>query len=129
MIGKHIFQLFNESLLYGRLPSRWSIARIIPLRRTGKSAEVAQGYRPISLLSTLGKALESVVAERISVLAEEHSLLPKNHFGGRKQRPTVQTLTVLQQRIYNAWREGKVLSLLSFDVKGAYNGVARDVLL
>ncbi|KAF4311355.1 hypothetical protein GTA08_BOTSDO13081 [Botryosphaeria dothidea] len=33
------------------------------------------------------------------------------------------------QRIYDAWREGKVLSLLSFDVKGAYNGVSRDVLL
>ncbi|GME33710.1 hypothetical protein GTA08_BOTSDO13081, partial [Neofusicoccum parvum] len=42
---------------------------------------------------------------------------------------TVQALTVLQQRIYDAWREGKVLSLLSFDVKGAYNGVSRDVLL
>lgn len=129
VIGKHIFQLFNESLLQGRLPSRWSTARIIPLRKVGRPAEAPQGYRPISLLATLGKALESVVAERISALAEEHSLLPKNHFGGRKQRSTAQALIVLQQRIYNAWREGKVLSLLSFDVKGAYNGVARDVLV
>ncbi|KAB2568601.1 putative RNA-directed DNA polymerase from transposon BS [Lasiodiplodia theobromae] len=129
VVGKHIHQLFSESLAQGRLPNQWRIARIVPLRKAGKSAEVPQGYRPISLLSTLGKALESVVAERISALAEEHSLLPKNHFGGRKQRSTVQALTVLQQRIYDAWREGKVLSLLSFDVKGAYNGVARDVLL
>lgn len=77
------------------MPSRWCIAKIVPLRKTGKSAEMPQGYRPISLLSTLGKALESVVAERISALAEEHSLLPKNHFSGRKQRSTIQALTIL----------------------------------
>src|SRR6185312_14857856 len=31
--------------------------------------------------------------------------------------------------IYKAWRARKVLSLISFDVKGAYNGVYKDRLL
>jgi hypothetical protein len=30
--------------------------------------------------------------------------------------------------VYQAWRQGKVLSLVSFDVKGAFNGVYSDVL-
>ena len=77
----------------------------------------------------LSKALEAAIAERISYLAEEHSLLPKNHFGARKRRDTMQALELLQEKIYEAWHHRKVLSLVSFDVKGAYNGVSRKVLL
>lgn len=73
VVGKHIHQLFDESLSQGHSPSCWRIAKIVPLRKIGKSAEAPQGYRPIPLLSTLGKALESVVAERLSALAEENS--------------------------------------------------------
>ena len=34
-------------------------------------------YRPIALLSTLGKALESVVASRLKNISEKSSLLPE----------------------------------------------------
>ena len=37
-------------------------------------------------------------------------------------------MNVLVKKIYQAWRQGKVLSLVSFDVKGAFNGVHSDVL-
>lgn len=50
---------------------------------------------PISLLPTLRKTLESVVAERILALVEEHTLLPKAHFGVRKQRSTALAETML----------------------------------
>ena len=80
-------------------------------------------------MSTLGKILESVVAKRISFAAETFGLLPANHFGARKRRSANQALTLLQEQAYQAWRMGKVLSLVSFDVKGAYNGVCRERLL
>jgi Reverse transcriptase (RNA-dependent DNA polymerase) len=88
-----------------------------------------QNWRPISLLSTLGKVLESVIAERISYAVETHGLLPDNHFGARKMRSTEQALLVLQEQIYKAWRSRKVLSLISFDVKGAYNVVYKERLI
>ncbi|TKA56069.1 hypothetical protein B0A49_13695 [Cryomyces minteri] len=76
-------------------------------------------------LSANRKALELVVAERISYIAETQGRLPHNHFGGRKQRSAVQVISYLQEHIYNAWRGNKTLSLVSFDVKGAYNNVAK----
>ena len=69
------------------------------------------------------------MAERISFAAETFGLLPANHFGARKRRSANQALTILQEQTYQAWRMGKVLSLVSFDVKGAYNGVCRERLL
>ena len=64
-----------------------------------------------------------------SYLVEEHGLLPENHFGARKQRSAEQALLLLTDRIQQARRKCRVLSLISFDVKGAYNGVNKDVLL
>ena len=130
IIGRWIFLLFEASLRTGAIPQAWKQAKIIPLRKADKpDYTIAKAYRPISLLPTLAKTLESVVVERLSYLAETYSLLPKNQFGARKRHSTVQALTLLQEKIYDAWRDGKVLSLLSFDVKGAYNGVDRNVLL
>jgi hypothetical protein len=56
-------------------------------------------------------------------MVEKYSLLPDNHFGARPRRSAEQALNVLVERIYQAWRGGKILSLVSFDVKGAFNGV------
>jgi Reverse transcriptase (RNA-dependent DNA polymerase) len=72
--------------------------------------------------------MKAVLAERLSYIAEARGLLPQNHFGARRRRSAEQTLLVLQKRIYSAWRNKKVLSLLSFDVKGAYNGVLKERL-
>lgn len=130
VIKTSVTSLFRASVSQGILPEAWKIAKIIPLRKPQKIDYTnAESFRPISLLSTLSKALESVVARRLSFLVEDYGLLPDNHSGGRKKRSTVDALMILQEKIFQAWRDKKVLSLVTFDVKGAFNGVAGDVLL
>ena len=73
--------------------------------------------------------LEAVVADRISYAVETYGLLPTNHFGARKRRSAEQALLLFQEQVYKAWRNRKVVSLVSFDVKGAYNGVFKDRLM
>ena len=128
---KHqILSLFRASLEEGVLPDQWRHAKIIPLKKPNKeNYSIAKAWRPISLLSTLGKILEAVVAERISHAVETHGLLPTNHFGARKQRSAEQALMLLQEQIFAAWRGRRILSLVSFDVKGAYNGVYKERLI
>ena len=96
-VVKHrVLQLFQTSLAAGILPTQWRHARIIPLKKPEKgNYTTAKAWRPISLLATLGKILESVVAERVSYAAETFGLLPANHFGARKQRSAEQALLVL----------------------------------
>ncbi|KAF6525419.1 hypothetical protein HZS61_011214 [Fusarium oxysporum f. sp. conglutinans] len=129
-VGDQVLHLFQISLRDGELPVQWRSAKIIPLKKLGKDDyKVANAWRLISLLSTLGKILEAVMADRISYVVETFGLLPTNHFGGRKQRSAEQALLLLQGHTYKAWRNRKVPSLISFDVKGAYNGVFKDRLL
>ncbi|KAJ6437389.1 reverse transcriptase [Purpureocillium lavendulum] len=130
-VVKHrVLALFRASLREGVVPHQWRTAKIIPLKKPEKGDYTeAKAWRPISLLSTLGKILEAVIAERISYMVEAYGLLPANHFGARKRRSAEQALLLLQEQIYKAWRARKVLSLVSFDVKGAYNGVCKERLL
>ena len=96
------------------------------MQRSGKEDyTIAKAWRPISLLVTLGKGLESAVAERMSHMVETHGLL----IGARKQRSVEQALVLLQEQIYIAMRGRRTVSLISFDVKGAYNGVCKERLL
>lgn len=102
----------------------------MPLRKSQKDDYTSPAaYRPISLLATLGRMLESLMAYRLAFLAEQYSLLLYNHFGRLKQRTTVDALLVLQEKIYQAWKDRKVLSLITFDVKGAFSGVAIEELI
>jgi hypothetical protein len=102
-VSESVRQLFQTSLDTGAQPRQWKIAKIIPLKKPNKGDyTLAKAWRPISLLSTLGKLLEAVVAERISYAVETYGLLPANHFGARKQRSAEQVLLLLQERIYSA---------------------------
>jgi ribonuclease HI len=124
-----ILAIFNASVRIGFVPRMFKTARILPLRKPGKpDYTVPKAYRPISLLPTLGKILELVIARRLSYWAESYGLLPENQFGARPLRSCEQALILLTTRIKEAWKRGKILSLVSFDVKGAYNGVPQEVL-
>ncbi|OBS16816.1 hypothetical protein FPOA_12588 [Fusarium poae] len=130
LVKHDVLAIFQASLDEGVIPDQWRHTRIIPLKKPGKDDyTVAKAWRPISLLATLRKVLESVVAERISHAVETYGLLPTNHFGARKQRPAEQALILLQEHIFSTWRSRHVVSLVSFDVKGAYNGVCKERLL
>ena len=80
-VKNRVLDLFQALLEEGRLSSQWRHAKIIPLKKLNKEDyTIAKAWRLISLLTTLDKVLESVVAERISHTVETYSLLPISHF-------------------------------------------------
>ncbi|KAM9874254.1 hypothetical protein VDGL01_11687, partial [Verticillium dahliae] len=113
-VVKHrVLKLFRKTVEEGALTHQWRHAKIVPLKKPGKGDyTIAKAWRPISLLSTLGKILEAVIAERISYAVEEFGLLPSNHFGARKRRSAEQALMLLQEHIFKAWRGRKSDRLL-----------------
>jgi hypothetical protein len=93
--------LYANSLDLERVPKEWKIARIVTIRKPGKAGyTVPKAFKPISLLQTIGKSLEVVVATRLSYLTKRFSLLPAEHFGGQLRRSAEHMLNVLVERIY-----------------------------
>ena len=117
-------------LQQGHCPTHFKDSVTVVLRKPGKD-DYAQpkAYRPIALLSTLGKVLEAIIANRLAHLADVHQVLSGRHTGGRGLASVGHAMRFLLQRIHEAWAEGKVASLLLLDVSGAYDNVSQERLL
>ena len=126
----HLVQLYNASMDLQYCPKHFKQSKTVVLPKPGKKdLTIAKSYRPISLLNTLGKALESILAQRIAHAVEKYRLLPKGHIGGRKGMSTEHALHGLVERVYQAWNMGHVASLLLLDVSGAFDHVYHARLL
>jgi hypothetical protein len=66
-----LLRLFNACLQQGYCPTHFKETTTVALRKPGKDDYTQpKSYRPIALLNTLGKALEAVVASRLTLLAD-----------------------------------------------------------
>lgn len=129
VLSSVVLRLYQASLDFKHVPQRWRTANVVVLRKPNKpDYSKPKAYRPISLLETISKGIETGLARRLSYLADTYRLLPKNHFGGRPKRSAEQTLNLLVKKIHEAWRAYNILSLVSFDEQGAFNGVHPPVL-
>ena len=110
--------------------NQWREFTTVVLRKPGKpNYETPKAYWPITLISTMAKVLTSIVAESLSQIAEQHQLLPKNHFGGRPGQNSIDAIHYLVDKILTAWRSDKVVSVLYLDVEGAFPNVSPKRLI
>lgn len=122
--------IFNSSLRLQYCPQAFKCSVSIALRKPGKEDYSApKSYRPIALMNTLGKVLDTVLARRIQYAAEVQHLLPATHVGGRKAASCEHGIHLLFEKVFAAWRQRKVASLLLLDVSGAFDNVSHERLL
>jgi hypothetical protein len=124
--------IFNQSLRIGYCPAHFRSSTTVVLRKPDKDDyTVPKAYRPIALLSKIGKIMDAVLTRRLSYLVEAHHVLPNAHIGGRKLRSTEHALHLIIEKIYKAWNtgRGKVASLLLLDVSGAFDNVSHERLI
>lgn len=122
--------IFDACVRTGYNPRHFQQSVTVTLRKGGpRDFRLPKSYRPIALMNTLGKLLESIVASRISWAVEEHRLLPNTHLGGRRGISVDHAIQLILDRVHRAWGSGKKASMLLLDVSGAYDNVAHDRLL
>ena len=124
--------LFNACLQQGHHPHCFREATTIALRKPAKpDYREPKAWRPITLLNTLGKTLEAIVARRIRYVAERYGLLPRAQHGCRRQRDTTTALELLTEQIHTAWEQGrdKVATVLGLDMAAAFPNMSHDRLL
>jgi ribonuclease HI/exonuclease III len=132
--GEHLTQplqkLFNACVQAEYCPKYFKHSTTIVIPKPGKTTyKEPKSYRPIALMNTIGKIMDSIVARRLQYYAEKYQLLPRNHTGGRKATSCEHALHLLVERIHAAWRTNKVASLLMLDVTGAFDNVSHERLL
>jgi ribonuclease HI len=131
-LTRELHSIYNKCLQTGHYPIHFRQSQTVILRKPGKDDyQAVKSYRPIALLNTIGKILDSILTERIAYTVETKGLLPNTHFGGRKGRSTEHALHQLTERVFNAWNQPtpKVATLLLLDISGAFDTAHHTRLL
>ena len=93
--------LFNACVKLGYHPKVFKRANTVVLRKPKKNDYTdSKAYRPIALLNTIGKALESVVARKLIDVAKANHLLPACQMGARRGRFIETALELLVEQVH-----------------------------
>jgi retron-type reverse transcriptase len=131
-LAKLLAELATASLQLEHFPTQFRAAKVVVLRKPGKTVaqqQTAGAYRPISLLNAIGKVIETAFCRRLAAAAESQGLLPETQMGNRPHRSTDLAIKLVVDATHTAWRHGAVASLLQLDIKGAFDTVNHTRLL
>jgi ribonuclease HI/exonuclease III len=124
LVKGKVLKLFQGCLQLGYHPKCFRHAILAILQKPKKSDySCPASYRPIALLSVLGKGLERLVAWSMAWIAIRYKVLASQQFGALPLRSAVDLTTCLTHDIEQALNKGLTASLLTWDIKGAFDGV------
>ena len=122
--------IFNKLWAETKVPQEWRVADIRPKLKGGKDLQKMESYRPISLMSTVGKTMERLVTNRLRYFDELMHLLTEYRAGIRNGHNTLDQLHQLSQFISDGFQQSPmqctVVALI--DYSRAYDKVWRDAL-
>ena len=84
VISVRICSLFNQCVEIGYFPQGLKVAKVIPLFK-GALKESLENYRPISLLSSLGKIFERIIFNRMYNFANKQKILYEKQLGFQRK--------------------------------------------
>ena len=123
-----ITTLVNKSLNEGTFPSYLKSALVCPIFKKGDKSKCAN-YRPISLLSNIGKIFERVMYNRIEEFLNEFETIYQLQFGFRKKYSTNHALLSIVEKIRSNL-DNKTFSCGVFvDLEKAFDTVNHMILL
>ena len=116
-----LINIFSDAIRLGYFPKVWKTALIKMIPKPNKDLKYAKSYRPISLLSCVGKLLERIIASRVSGYMEEKKLFSKSQSGFRRHHMTTEQLLRLSEESYTAFKKRQTVTALFLDAEAAFD--------
>lgn len=119
-----IVVLYQRCITLGYHPKAFQRAEVVVLPKPNKrDLSSVRAWRPIALLSCLGKGLERLIARLLSKTSLKYGVLSPQQFGALPKRSALDLVGCLIHEIEKARSRGMMSSLLTLDVKGAFDTV------
>ena len=123
--------IINQILDQNTFPDAWKEALVIPIPKSGDSANPSN-HRPISLLPILSKVAEKVMYKQINEYLEKTHLISPHQYGFRQKHSTQSLLLQLTNRwlqILDNTVGDRYICLTALDIKKAFDTVDHNLLL
>ena len=125
-----ILAIYRRCLALNYFPHAWKLAEVAMITKVGKRDKTSpRSWRPIALLSCLGKGLERVLARRIAWTAMKHGILSPQHGGALPKRSAMDLAAAFTHDVEKAFSMGKHVTMVTMDVQGAFDALLKNRLL
>jgi hypothetical protein len=124
-ISLPLSHIFNLSLVF---PSQLKNCRVIPIFKAGDHTE-CDNYRPISLLSSISKVLEKIVAEKLIEHLLSNDLIYMHQYGFLPNLSAEQNLIQIVNYISDALNENIYCVGIFLDLKKAFDVCSHEILI
>ena len=121
-LASPLCDLFNFSLFSGKVPDIWKQANVTPIHKKNDPTDVSN-YRPISLLSTVGKVIEKLVHKHVFNYFRDHKILTALQSGIVEGDSTINQLVDIYNSFCKALDDGKEVRAIFFDISKAFDRV------
>ena len=121
--------LFNKSLTEGVFPDCWKIAHITPIYKLKGERSDCSNYRPISLLSCVGKILEKCIQKYILQYLNAENIITPSQSGFRQGDSTIYQLLTIYDDFSIALDNRTPTQAIFFDISKAFDRVWHRGLL
>ena len=113
---------FNTSLIQCTVPDIWKRANVSPVHKKDDEGSV-DNYRPISLLSSVGKTMEKLVHKHVHNYLLENSIITSFQSRFTAGDSSVNPLVELYNTFCQALDEGKEVCSVFCDISKAFDRV------
>ena len=127
-VSTFICNAFNMSIILGKFPSSFKIARISPIYKSGDRSSI-KNYRPISILPLFAKIFEKLMCTRIKNYLASENLLNQNQFGYRSGVGTSDAISQFLEDMYNFIDRNLYIVAIFLDLSKAFDMVVHSILL
>ena len=122
--------LYEGCLSVGHHPKPFREAEVVMIAKPGRrDLTTPRAWRPISLLSCLGKGLEQLIARRLAWASIRYGVLHPQQAGALPKRSAVDLVAALVHDIEEAFAQKKEATLVTMDIQGAFDTVMRNRLV
>ena len=127
-IAPSLCSLFNRSISTHIFPEDWKLANVIPVYKK-KDPNNVENYRPVSLLSNVGKLMERVVFNHLYKHCMDNKILTPHNSGFKKGDSTINQLMHLIHNIYQSLDNDEDICAVFLDASRAFDRIWHDGLL
>jgi hypothetical protein len=127
-IAQPLSDLLNKSFDLAQVPKIWKQANVCPIHKKNDRTSVSN-YRPISLLSCVGKIQERIVYRCLYKYLMDNNLLTWKNSGFKELDSAINQLLFITNKIHLALEDGKEICMVFLDVSKAFDRVWHSGLL
>ena len=124
-----ICHILNLSLQSNKFPTKWKVAKIIPLYKGKGSKLEPKNYRPVAILPILSKVLERAMFQQLVNYMDSNNFFNPNHHAYRSFHSTTTAMLQMHSTWLDALEKGDMAGVCMIDMSAAFDVVDIELLL